>query len=126
MLKSFLIVSAVATLLSAPFAVQAQGVATGAAKGAAVGEDAAGPVGGRGLLLGIEQRPRFRAYAIREHRPSFHYNDEMVIGVELPERGVTYYEVPAEYGARGYRYTIVNGHPVLVDPRTRRVVEIID
>jgi hypothetical protein len=26
----------------------------------------------------------------------------------------------------GYRYTYVNDHPVLVEPRTRRVVEIID
>ena len=44
----------------------------------------------------------------------------------LPESGVTYYEVPAEYKAPGYRYTIVNDRPVLVEPRTRRIVEIID
>jgi hypothetical protein len=45
----------------------------------------------------------------------------------LPEVGVTYYDVPAEYHARpGYRYTIVNGHPVLVESRSRRIVEIID
>jgi hypothetical protein len=29
---------------------------------------------------------------------------------------VTYYEVPREYGAREYRYTIINDRPVLVDP----------
>ena len=44
----------------------------------------------------------------------------------LPEQGVTYYEVPAEYHVTGYRYTYVNEHPVLVEPRTRRVVQIID
>ena len=44
----------------------------------------------------------------------------------LPEQGVTYYEVPAEYHVTGYRYTYVNDRPVLVEPRTRRVVEIID
>jgi hypothetical protein len=38
------------------------------------------------------------------------------VGVELPEEGVTYYEVPREYGAREYRYTIINDRPVLVDP----------
>jgi hypothetical protein len=27
---------------------------------------------------------------------------------------------------RGYRYTYVNEHPVLVEPTTRRVVQIID
>ncbi|MGB8306793.1 MAG: DUF1236 domain-containing protein, partial [Pseudolabrys sp.] len=34
--------------------------------------------------------------------------------------------VPAEYHVTGYRYTYVNEHPVLVEPRTRRVVQIID
>jgi hypothetical protein len=46
--------------------------------------------------------------------------------VVLPESGVTYYEVPAEYNAPGYRYTYVNERPVLVEPRTRRIVEIIE
>jgi hypothetical protein len=47
-------------------------------------------------------------------------------GVILPESGITYYEIPAEYHAPGYRYTVVNDRTVIVDPRTRRVVEIID
>ena len=42
------------------------------------------------------------------------------------EAGVTYYEVPPEYGAREYRYTVVNDRPVLVDPRTRRIVEVVE
>jgi hypothetical protein len=46
--------------------------------------------------------------------------------VVLPPSGVEYYEVPAEYGVRGYRYTIVNDRTVLVDPRTHRIVEVID
>ena len=44
----------------------------------------------------------------------------------LPEQGVTYYEVPPEYGARGYRYTVVNDRTVLVDPHTRRIVEVVE
>ena len=44
----------------------------------------------------------------------------------LPADGVTYYEVPAEYGVRDYRYTVVNDRTVLVEPRTRRIVEVID
>ncbi|MFC6790954.1 DUF1236 domain-containing protein [Methylobacterium komagatae] len=39
---------------------------------------------------------------------------------------MTYCEVPAEYGVSGYRYTIVNERPVLVEPGSRRIVEIID
>jgi hypothetical protein len=44
----------------------------------------------------------------------------------LPESGVTYYDVPADYHVSGYRYTYVNDHAVLVDPHTRRIVQIID
>mgnify|MGYP006170185469 FL=1 len=44
----------------------------------------------------------------------------------LPEDGVVYREVPAEYGVQGYRYTVVNGRTVLVEPRTRRIVQIIN
>ena len=37
-----------------------------------------------------------------------------------------YYDMPEEYRARpGYRYTVVNKQPVLVD-RSRRIVEVID
>ena len=43
----------------------------------------------------------------------------------LPAQGVQYYEVPPEYGVQGYRYTVINETPVLVEPGTRRVVQII-
>jgi hypothetical protein len=39
----------------------------------------------------------------------------------------SYYDVPPEYHVdRGYRYTIVNDRPVLVDPASRRVVDVIE
>ena len=44
----------------------------------------------------------------------------------LPSEGVTYYEIPREYGPPNYRYTVVNDRTVLVEPGSRRVVEIID
>ena len=58
--------------------------------------------------------------------PSYRYDSDVRVGVSLPSSGVTYYEVPQEYGAREYRYTVINGRAVLVDPRTRRVVEILE
>ena len=121
-----------------PVAAQAQGTIRGAEEGAAVGGHAAGPVGAIvggavgaatgtvGGILGVDDRPRFREYVVREHRPSYVYRDEIRVGAVLPEAGVTYYEVPAEYHARGYRYTVVNNRAVLVEPRSRRIVEIID
>jgi Protein of unknown function (DUF1236) len=45
----------------------------------------------------------------------------------LPSSGMVFYRVPREYGVPSrYRYTIVNDRTVLVDPRTRRVVQVID
>ncbi len=63
---------------------------------------------------------------VREQRPSYTFGDQVRVGTVLPSDGVTYYEVPPEYGVSGYRYTIVNERPVLVEPGSRRIVEIID
>jgi Protein of unknown function (DUF1236) len=125
-------------LVVLPFAAHAQGTMRGAEEGAEAGGRAAGPlgavVGGTvgaatgtvGGILGVEDRPRFREYVVRERIPSYRYERELRVGTILPEQGVTYYEVPAEYHVTGYRYTYVNDRPVLVEPRTRRVVEIIE
>lgn len=119
-------------------AANAQGTLRGAAQGADEGGRAAGPVGAvvGGVIgaatgtvngiLGVNDRPRFHEYVEREHRPSFTYRGDIHVGTVLPAHGVTYYEVPPEYHVRGYRYAVVNDHPVLVEPRTRRVVEVID
>ena len=124
--------------LALPIAAQAQGTLRGAQEGAREGDRAAGPlgaiVGGAigaatgtvGGILGVDDRPRFRDYVVRERRPSHAYREHYAVGTMLPEAGVVYYDVPEEYHARGYRYTIINDHAVLVDPRTRRIVEILD
>ncbi|TGE02298.1 DUF1236 domain-containing protein [Methylobacterium nonmethylotrophicum] len=117
---------------------QAQGPARGAADGAARGEAIAGPVGavvggaiGAAVgtangILGIDRRERFRIYAAGERRPSFRHEGPLRVGTVLPPGGVVYYDVPPEFALKGYNYTIVNDHPVLVEPGTRRVVEVID
>lgn len=121
-----------------PSVASAQGVPGGIERGAREGERAAGPVGaivggtiggvvgGVAGVLGVDQRPRFRTYVTSQNRVSYQYRDNLAVGVVLPDDGVTYYDVPEEYGARGYRYTVVNGRTVLVEPGTRRVVEIIE
>lgn len=121
-----------------PLTANAQGVPGGVDRGAREGERAAGPVGavvggvlggvagGVAGVLGVDQRPRFRSYVVEQHRPSYTYSHDVVVGAELPPDGVTYYDVPQEYGARDYRYTVVNGRTVLVEPRTRRIVEIVE
>ncbi len=129
---------AVVATLALPLAAQAQGTIRGAEEGAAAGANVGGPIGAIvggavgaatgtvGAILGVDDRPRFREYVVRERVPSYTYREDVRIGTVLPETGVTYYEVPAEYRAPGYRYTVVNNRPVLVEPRSRRIVEIID
>jgi hypothetical protein len=89
--------------------------------GAVVGGVGGAIVGG---LVG-DNTPRFQQYVVTQQVPSYRYADEVAVGVVLPQSGITYYEVPAEYGVKDYRYTVVNGRTVLVDPRTRRVVQIV-
>ena len=44
----------------------------------------------------------------------------------LSDEGITYYDVPQQFGATPYRYTVVNGETVLVEPRTRRIMQVLD
>ena len=76
-------------------------------------------------LISTELRPRFRTYVVQQAPATYTYSSSVAVGTVLPETGVTYYDVPAEYGVTQYRYTVVNNSPVLVDPRTRRVVQVI-
>ncbi len=76
-------------------------------------------------LISVEMRPRFRTYVVQQAPASFTYSSPVAVGAVLPETGVTYYDVPADFGVTQYRYTIVNSVPVLVDPGRRRVVQVI-
>ena len=138
MIRRFVGAAALAVAMLLPVASQAQGVPGGVERGARDGDRAAGPVGaivggviggvvgGVTGVLGVDERPRFRSYVVEQRRPSYQYSEDVRVGTVLPEEGVTYYDVPPEYGAREHRYTVVNGRTVLVEPRTRRIVQIIE
>lgn len=138
-MKTKILAIATFVVVSLPFAAHAQGTVRGAEEGAAAGDRAAGPVGAVvggalgaaagtvGGILGIDDRPRFREYVVREHRPSFRLREDVRVGMVLPERRIRLYEVPREYHvAPGYRYAVLNDRPVIVEPRSRRIVEIIE
>ncbi len=110
---------AAAGAMAAPIAAQAQSDTVGIVRGSTVLiDDNAGIV--------AEQRPAFREYVIRERVPTFTVPDRVIVGVVLPEAGITYYDVPQTYGSTPYRYTVVNGQTVLVEPRSRRIVQVVD
>ena len=80
------------------------------------------PVG----IIGDVERPRFRQYIVEKRVPSYSVGGPVAVGTVLPEAGVTYYDVPQQFGATNYRYTVVNDRPILVEPRTRRVMQVIE
>lgn len=138
---------------SVPLAASAQvlqGTANGAQRGADEGDAAAGPIGGIvggvvgagvgaatgavgtatgivGGLFGEEDRPRFHEYVEQRHEQSYAYDGAVRVGTVLPARGPEFYAVPNEFRVdRRYRYARVNDQTVIVDPRTHRIVQIID
>jgi hypothetical protein len=125
----------VASALSMSTMAMAQGGAAGGAVGGAIiGGVVGGPVGAAvGAAAGAtaggiaeDARPRFHSYVVERRHPSYRYQNEVRVGAELPDSGVTYYEVPREYGTTQYRYTVVNDRTVLVDPGTHRIVQVVE
>lgn len=117
MQHKILAIAAIAAAIGAPAATLAQTVGVAPAPGVVVTE---------GPGIAVEQQPAFRDYVVRERVPTYTIPDRVVVGTVLPEAGVTYYDVPQTFGATTYRYTVVNGETVLVEPHTRRIVQIID
>jgi Protein of unknown function (DUF1236) len=76
--------------------------------------------------IAVPQRPAFREYVIRERVPTYTIPERVIVGAVLPDDGVTMYDVPQTFGATPYRYTVVNGATVLVEPRSRRIVQVVE
>lgn len=75
--------------------------------------------GSTGAVLGRAAR------GLKEQVASAWVDKPVQIGTVLPT-DIRVYEVPAEYGVREYRYTVVNNRAVLVDPGTKKVIQFID
>jgi Protein of unknown function (DUF1236) len=121
MRNKLIAIAVIAGAISVPIAAQAQNtITTGVVRGgpAVIDDDVDG--------IAVDQRPAFRQYIVREHVPNYTIPDRVVVGGVLPEDGVTYYDVPQTYGVTPYRYTVVNGQTILVEPRSRRIVQVIE
>jgi len=140
-IKNLFLVAALTVVPAAAFAQSNSGAAGGAAGGAATGAvggaivggpagAAVGAVGGAaaGAVVGgiaANQRTEFRTYVTEQKVPSVAYREKVVVGATLPDT-VTYREVPARFGKTEYRYTVVNDRTVLVEPKTHKIVQIIE
>src|SRR3954466_15887906 len=123
-----LAVSLMAAALLVPGAAFAQSTtAQGAANGAAAGGDVGGPIGAMGGGAGggaggaAAEIPNAVITSV-PRGPSVRVQERVVVGEPLPPT-VELRTVPSH---TEYRYAIVNDQRVIVDPRTRRVVRIIE
>ena len=129
-MKSRLAVSLTVVSLLAPGSAFAQSTtATGAVNGARTGGAVAGPIGeivggtvGAAVGAAVEI-PNAVITSIPDDRvPSVTIQDRIVVGEPLPAA----VEVRPVPGYSDYRYAVVNDRRLIVDPRTRRVIRIID
>ncbi|MBN8918964.1 MULTISPECIES: DUF1236 domain-containing protein [unclassified Xanthobacter] len=133
-MRKTLLISTVVAGLAAPVIVPTvafaqASTATGAIGGAAVGAVVGGPVGavvggvvGAGVGAAAEPPQEVRTYVMKERRPSVRLQQEVVVGEPLPSN-VVLYDIPDN---NQYGYTVVNDRRVIVDPRTRKVVYIVE
>jgi hypothetical protein len=116
-------IAALAAAIAIPSVALAQddnravGGVGGALGGAAVGTVVGGPVGavvgaGVGAIVGSSLPAQ----------PSVTYEQPVIVGEALPDT-IAVYPVPRY---RDYDYAIINNHRVIIDPRTRRVVRVIE
>jgi hypothetical protein len=101
----------------------------GAANGAAAGGQVGGPIGaivggtvGAAVGAAVEIPNAVVTSVQRANTPSVVVRERIVVGERMPE-AVQLRTVP-EYP--DYRYAVVNDQRVIVDPRTRVIVRVID
>jgi hypothetical protein len=129
-MRTRLLVTLVAVAALTPAAAFAQGSTVGGAVGgAAVGGVVGGPPGAAiGAVIGgtigaAAEPPReVITYVERNETPSVRIQERVVVGEPLPNT-VVLHEVPQHVE---YRYAIVNNQRVIVEPRTRKVIKIIN
>jgi hypothetical protein len=101
--------------------VRAEDPVAGAVAGAIVGAAIASSA-----IIPYEHRERLHEYVVRENRPSYRYDDEVVVGRELRRGAYESYPVPEQYGVREHHYAIVNDRVVVFHPETRRIIHVYE
>jgi hypothetical protein len=130
-MKNRFAVSLIAVSLLASGSAFAQSTtAAGAADGARTGREVAGPVGqivggtvgaAVGAAVEIPNAVITSVVGVREP-PVVTIDEPVVVGEPLPA-SVVVQPVP---GYTDYRYAVVNNQRLIVDPRTRRVIRVIE
>jgi hypothetical protein len=122
-MRKELIAGAVAAIVAWPTLAAAQ--MSPAEQGFHEGGRAAGPVGaivGGAVGAAVQLPGDVIGFVTGNPRPYVRVEDEIVVGRPLPRR-VRVYEIPRH---RDYAYAYVNDQRVIVEPRTRRIIRIVE
>jgi len=129
MRKSLLATGIAIAVLSPSVCFAQASTATGAAAGAATGAAVGGPVGAvvggvAGAAVGMAAEPpaEVRTYVMRERVPSVTYHDEIVVGRPV-RKEVQLRTIPKH---KEYRFAVINNKRVIVEPKTRKIIQIIE
>jgi len=79
------------------------------------------------VVIEPEYRDHIRSYIVEHPVRPVETREHIVVGATVPE-DVELRTVPAEWGptVSRYRYVYANEHVVLIEPSTRRVVQIVE
>jgi hypothetical protein len=86
--------------------------------GAALAVSAIAPAFAQAVVI----EPEAREYILREGRSSVVIDGDVAVGTVLPG-DVEFYAIE---GTPTYRYAVVNDRRVIVEPDSRRIIEIVD
>jgi hypothetical protein len=86
-----------------------------------------GPTAGPSIVIAPEQRTHIRTYVTERHVRPVTVEERVAVGAVLPA-DVELVAVPDDWGPdlRRYRYVYTNDHVVLVEPSSRRIVQIVE
>jgi len=86
-----------------------------------------GPGDGATVVIAPEQRTVIKDYVVKEKVRPYKLQSRVTVGATLPA-DVELAPVPETWGPafRSYRYIYTGDDVVLVDPGTRRVIQVID
>jgi hypothetical protein len=72
-----------------------------------------------------EQQSKVRAYVVKEKPASVKVTETVSVGAALPA-SVELRTLPSDVGVTQYRYAIVNDKTVLVEPSSRKIIQVIE
>lgn len=72
-----------------------------------------------------DQQSKVKTYVMKEKPASSKMTDTVSVGTALPS-SVTLHTLPSDVGVTQYRYAVVNDKTVLVEPSSRKIVQIIE